>query len=378
MQYNILHLIPLFEIGGLQRQIANWVASDPTGNRHFLGILNHSTEGFVLIKKEVAVLFNGNSQSPDSLIKSLVDHHVQIIVAHNRAAWDKAAAIIQELPFCRLFFVAHGRDLKFPHEDESAFLDRLHDNSVFTEKLICTSRFLESMVRDLVPKEQSKIVRVYNGVAVASPDHMATRRQAKDALGIPADRFVAGTVTRLASDKNLHFLIGAVDLLVKQGKKDILLLILGNGKEEASLRDRIKDARLDDHVRLEPANENVGAYYTAFDLYVNCSTFESCSMAILEALSYRLPVLAPIVGGNKELVIDGEVGFLYPSNDLGAFVEKFELLYRDSHLCGQLGSNAREYVVENFGLEKMIGEYQTIFHSSRYGSHRGCLRAGRN
>ena len=122
MQYNILHLIPLFEIGGLQRQIANWVAYDPTGSLHFLGILNHSTEGFALIKREIAVLLNGNSQSPDSLIKSLVEHHVQIIVAHNRAAWDKATTIIQELPFCRLFFVAHGRDLKFRSEDQSAFL----------------------------------------------------------------------------------------------------------------------------------------------------------------------------------------------------------------------------------------------------------------
>ena len=73
MQYNILHLIPLFEIGGLQRQIANWVAYDPTSNRHFLGILNHSTEGFALIKKEVTVLFNGNGQSRDNLTKSLVE-----------------------------------------------------------------------------------------------------------------------------------------------------------------------------------------------------------------------------------------------------------------------------------------------------------------
>ena len=144
-------------------------------------------------------------------------------------------------------------------------------------------------------------------------------------------------MTRLAADKNLEFLIRAVGLLVKQGTKDILLLILGNGKDEASLRDKIKEARLDDHIRLEPANETVGPYYSAFDLYVNCSPFESCSMAILEAMSYGLPVLAPIVGGNGELVIDGKVGFLYPSDDLGAFVEKFELLYRDSRLCGQLG-----------------------------------------
>jgi len=51
--YNILHLIPLFEIGGLQRQIANWVAYDRRDNRHFLGILNYSTEGFLLFVGEV-------------------------------------------------------------------------------------------------------------------------------------------------------------------------------------------------------------------------------------------------------------------------------------------------------------------------------------
>jgi len=370
VQYNILHLIPLFEIGGLQRQIANWVAYDLAGNRHFLGILNHSTEGFVLIKKEVAVIFNGNSQSPDSLIKSLVEHHVQIIVAHNRAAWDKAATIIQEFPSCRLFFVAHGRDLQFSSEDQSVFLGRLRHNFTLTEKVICTSNFLESMFRGFLPEARYKIVRVYNGVATPSPNNTVTRPRAKAELGISSDRFLVGTVTRLAADKNLGFLIRAVDVLVKQGTRDILLLVLGSGKDEASLRDKIENERLDDYIRLEPANENVGAYYSAFDLYVNCSTFESCSMAILEAMSYRLPVLAPIVGGNKELVIDGEVGFLYPSDDLGAFVEKFELLYRDSRLCGQLGSKAREYVAENFGLEKMVREYEGIFHPARHGSHR--------
>ena len=370
MQYNILHLIPLFEIGGLQRQIANWVAYDPTSNRHFLGILNHSTEGFALIKREIAVLLNGNSQSPDNLIRSLVEHHVQIIVAHNRAAWDKAATIIQELPFCRLFFVAHGRDLQFRSEDHSVFLRHLRHNLTSTERVICTSNFLESIFPGFLPEARNKIVRVYNGVAAPSP---MTRPRAKAELGISSDRFLVGTVTRLAADKNLEFLIRAVGLLVKRGTRDILLLILGSGKDEASLRDKIKEARLDDYIRLEPANENVGAYYSAFDLYVNCSTFESCSMAILEAMSYGLPVLAPIVGGNGELVIDGKVGFLYPSDDLGAFVEKFELLYRDSRLCGQLGSKAREYVVENFGLEKMIGQYQSIFRGPLCGYHGGCV-----
>jgi glycosyltransferase involved in cell wall biosynthesis len=362
VQYNILHLIPLFEIGGLQRQIANWVAYDPTGNRHFLGILNHSTEGFVLIKKEITVLFNDNCQSPDNLIKSLVKHRVQIIVAHNRAAWDKAATIIKELPFCRLFFVAHGRELKFHNEDQSAFLGRLRHNLTVTEKVICTSSFLESMVSGFVPEARSKIARVYNGVIAPALDGTMTQRRAKEALGIPADRFLAGTVTRLAGDKNLDFLIRAVGLLVKHGRKDVLLLILGNGKDKALLRDRIKECKVDNFVRLESANEDVGAYYRAFDLYVNCSVFESCSMAILEAMSHGLPVLAPLVGGNGELVVDGECGFLYPFDDLGAFVESFELLYRDSHLRGRLGSGARQYVLENFGLEKMVRDYERIFH----------------
>jgi len=361
VQYNILHLIPLFEIGGLQRQIANWVAYDPTGNRHFLGILNHSTEGFALIKREVTVLFNGNSQSPDNLIKSLLEHHVQIIVAHNRAAWDKAATIIQEFPSCRLFFVAHGRDLQFRSEDQSVFLGRLRHNLTLTEKVICTSRFLESMVSGFVPEARSKITRVYNGVVAPSVDNTVTQRRAKEAVGIPPDRFLIGTVTRLAADKNLEFLIRAVGVLVEQGTRDILFLILGSGKDEASLRDQIKDARLDDYICLEPAKENVGAYYSAFDLYVNCSPFESCSMAILEAMSYGLPVLAPTVGGNGELIIDGEVGCLYPADDLGAFVKKFDALSRSSDLRGQLGTKALKYVIENFGLERMIGEYQSIF-----------------
>jgi glycosyltransferase involved in cell wall biosynthesis len=363
-RYNILHLIPLFEIGGLQRQIANWVVRDYTGNCHGLGILNYSTEGLVLFEKKVPVLFNGKSQCPENtrnLVEFLDRDGVPIIVAHNGAAWDKAVAMVQEFPSCRLFFVAHGRDLRCQHEDQSQFLSRLRYNSAFTEKMICTSKFLESMVRSFLPGAGNKIVRVYNGVAAPSPDNMVTRRQAKDELGIPSHRFLIGTVTRLASDKNLEFLIRAVDRLVEQGKKDIQLLILGNGKDEASLRNHIRRLRLEEYVFLQPGNENVGGYYSAFDLYVNCSLFESCSMAILEAMSYGLPVLASMVGGNGELIVDGEVGCLYPADDLEAFLEKFDELYRSPELRRQLGSRAQEYVRENFGLEKMMDKYQNVF-----------------
>jgi len=360
-RYNILHLIPLFEIGGLQRQIANWVAHDGIGNRHFLGILNYSTEGLVLFKKDLALLFNGSNQGPETLIKTLVAHRVQIIVAHNWAAWDKAVMIIERLPSCRLFFVAHGRQLHVQQEHQAQFLSRISHNSVFTEKIVCTSKFLESMLHGFLPQARKKIITVYNGVAADGLDNGVTRARAKTGLGIPSERFVAGTVTRLAPEKNLQFLMRALDLLVRQGKKNILLLILGNGKDAASLRDAVSDFKLHDYVRFEPAIEAVGAYYSAFDLYVNCSVFESCSMAILEAMSYGLPVLAPMVGGVGELITNGEVGLLYPPDDLSAFVEKFDPLYRSCELRDALGSKAREYVTERFGLEKMIHEYQRLF-----------------
>jgi glycosyltransferase involved in cell wall biosynthesis len=363
MGYNILHLVPLFEIGGLQRQIANWIEYDPNGNRHFLGLLNFSTEGFVLLKKEIPILFNDNAQRLEHLIVSLVENKVHVIVAHNRAAWDKGAMIRKKLPECRLFFVAHGRDLKFPREIEASFVDRIHCDSAFTEKIICTSKCVESMLRDLIPEARSKIVRVYNGVA-APPQRTGTNR-GKDALQISSDCFLAGTVTRLAPDKNLEFLIQAADLLVKRGRTKFLFLILGNGRDEPSLRDGIKRLGVNDWVRLEPAQEAVGAHYEAFDLYVNCSPFESCSMSLLEAMSYGLPVLAPIVGGNPELLIDEQVGFLYPADDLGAFVEKFELLHCDSNLRSQLGIRAREHVIKNFALCRMIQEYQSIFDNRR-------------
>jgi glycosyltransferase involved in cell wall biosynthesis len=80
----------------------------------------------------------------------------------------------------------------------------------------------------------------------------------------------------------------------------------------------VTDHGLSDRVRLVPIVRDPLPWLRIADLFVNCSDIESLPRTILEAMALRLPVVAADVFGARELIIDGESGWLFLPNDLNA------------------------------------------------------------
>ena len=87
-------------------------------------------------------------------------------------------------------------------------------------------------------------------------------------------------------------------------------MIVGDGRERPALMERASALGLTDAVAFAGYRSDVRLLMAAFDVYVNCSTYEGVSLTILEAMASALPVVATAVGGNPEVVIDQETGLL--------------------------------------------------------------------
>ncbi|MFL6142718.1 MAG: glycosyltransferase [Labedaea sp.] len=101
---------------------------------------------------------------------------------------------------------------------------------------------------------------------------------------------------------------------------DTHLVIVGidDGPYSAALRDRIRRPGLAGHVSLVPITRDPLPWFAAADLFVNCSDVESLPRTLLEAMALRVPVVASDVFGARELISDGESGWLFRPNDLNA------------------------------------------------------------
>jgi glycosyltransferase involved in cell wall biosynthesis len=94
------------------------------------------------------------------------------------------------------------------------------------------------------------------------------------------------------------------------------------------------------------------------------SISESCSMALLEAIGWGLPVIATGVGGTTELVDDGSNGLLVPSDDAEALAAAIRRLTHDAALRRRFSAANRLLVRENFSWRSVAASYQEIFREA--------------
>jgi teichuronic acid biosynthesis glycosyltransferase TuaC len=181
-------------------------------------------------------------------------------------------------------------------------------------RLVSVSAALRGFAGELgIEPERVRVVP--NGVdpSVFRP---ADRRAARRRLGLSEDRTILLAVGSLTEGKGHHRLLELLPGLVAQ-RPELLLVIIGTGPArgyERALVERVRQHGLADHVRLvgPRPHEEVATWMAAADLFCLATRSEGWCNAIMEALACGLPVVTTRVGGNPELVRDGEDGFLVP------------------------------------------------------------------
>src|SRR5437667_120926 len=98
--------------------------------------------------------------------------------------------------------------------------------------------------------------------------------------------------------------------------------------------------------------------------------------ALLEAMSYRLPVIASNVGGITDIVADGKTGLLVPPADPAALAGALERLATDTALAEQLAEAGRQYVEEHFSWPAILEEWQSCYAAAVAAGGKGRVGSG--
>jgi len=205
----------------------------------------------------------------------------------------------------------------------------------------------------------TKGVLVYNGLSIEKQNfHSKSKARLffEDKIGVKLDeKYLIGSIGRLAYQKNYEFLINNFSEVLKI-KSNVVAVIIGAGDKEEKLRQLIAEKKLDKHIYLLGSIDNAGQYIKAFDLFVLVSRYEGLSITLIEALFSGVPILASDVGGNKEtLEISEELFSLNNDND---FLLKFKNLQSvDSQKI--LENNQKQS--EKFDLNKTVDGYLKLY-----------------
>ena len=189
------------------------------------------------------------------------------------------------------------------------------------------------------------------------------RDECRRALDIDRDRPVLLWVGRLEKLKGVDILIDAVAQL---DEPDVLLLVVGgdeHGRElRAELEEQAQEAGLGGNVRFTGAvpHEELPAWYSAADVCVVPSYYESFGLVAVEAMACGTPVVASRVGGLVSTVTDGVNGYLIPWRCPEPFAEKLEVLIRNPELRANFAHSARESV-QRFRWDEIARRMEALY-----------------
>jgi CelD/BcsL family acetyltransferase involved in cellulose biosynthesis/glycosyltransferase involved in cell wall biosynthesis len=170
--------------------------------------------------------------------------------------------------------------------------------------------------------------------------------------GIPEDAVLVGLLANLKPLKRQGDLVDALARLSRRHPR-LHALFVGGGPSEA-LFARARAGGVSDRVHVVHAKGGALSLLRECAVGVLCSESEGLSNAILEYMGCELPVVATAVGGNPELVADGETGFLYEPGDVEALARGLDALLSDDALRRRMGASARASVAARFGVDRMV------------------------
>ena len=367
----VMHVVYRFGVGGLENGIVNLINRLPHEEfRHSVVALTECDPRFCERVTRSDVDFIELKKPPGQgwrvfrrIGRLFSERRPAIVHTRNLAALEmQAPAWFAGVPV-RLHG-EHGRDMEDPDGTNVRYRIVRRLLAPFVTQYVALSADLEHYLVDVLGVGASRVSRICNGVDERkfSPSTRAGAfKSSQD------DRLVVGTVGRLDEVKGQRILVESVAALLRDApyrRPGLRVVICGDGPARGSIEHCIAFHGLQDVVELLGERADVPDVLRSLDVFVLPSLAEGISNTILEAMACGLPVVATDVGGNSELVVEHESGYLVPAADpqaLGAAIARY---LDDAELRRRHGRRAREEVERQFSLSGMVRRYADLYRAA--------------
>jgi len=370
----VVHVVHRLQMGGLENGLVNLINHTPAGRfRHAIVCMTDFTEFVDRISTENVTVRALHKQPGKDfgvylrLFKAFRELRPDIV--HTRNIGTLEAQVIARLCGARgCIHGEHGRDMQ--DLDGSNRRHRLLRRlmSPFVSRYVALSRDIQQWLvcDNRVPA--GKVVQLYNGVDTAHfrpRETTGTNNSLAAASGLQG-RFLLGTVGRLSAEKDQLTLVKAFLILLGRDpsyRHRLGLILIGDGELRESIEEllRSRDETVRQLVWMPGARSDVAEVMAQLDLFVLPSQTEGVSNTILEAMASAVPVLATAVGGNPELVMDGETGSLVEPCSPIAMADAIEHYFQNRSLGVERGELGRERVLAQFSIDVMVERYLALY-----------------
>jgi len=373
----ICHVITKPELGGAQLSTLNLISNLPEDRYQVsiitspTGILKHEFKSF----KNATVYFSPFLTRPMNLISDILAsidiyniyrcNRFKIIHTHSSKAGiiGRWAALFAGIPV--IIHTAHG----WPFHDYQNPLERIFFillekiTAVFTTKIICVSKKdIETGLKyKIAPKE--KFVLIKYGIPLYQfKDSNCNKAEKKKELGINNEDPVIGMVACLKPQKSpLDYVKACID--VYNEMPGVNFLLIGDGILKKRCKAELRKTSLNGRFIFTGWRRDVSELLDIIDIVVLTSKWEGFPIAIIEALAKGKPIVATDVGGVRELVKDGVMGYITRPREYKDTTGRILNMLKDRGSFFKMQEEAFKSIDDSFDISAMALNTDKLYRS---------------
>lgn len=359
----VFYLVTKSEAGGAQthiRQLSSYLIKGKNG----VAVMSYPGGWLEKEAKDLGVKFYPNYFLTNSLnlfkgyraqkkiMGAVEDFRPDLISCHSSVAgFLGRLSVANKFP---VIFTAHGWGFTSGVPLIRKFLLIFAEKFVarYCKRIICVSEFDRKIALKHHIAPSSKLVTIHNGAEIKDISK-------KNSIHSPIRIIFIG---RLAKQKDPILLLEAFNDLSQDLKNKAEISIIGDGPKRKEIINFIKRNKLSKQITLmnQLSREKTFQLLNESDLFVLTSNWEGLPRSILEAMSFRLAIIASDVGGVSEIVDEG-CGILVKAGVRKEVEDALEKMLKNPNLILQMGENGYEKVRNKFSLHKMLKETVTVY-----------------
>jgi glycosyltransferase involved in cell wall biosynthesis len=363
---NIVHVINSFEVGGMETMILA-LAKYQQSQGHDVSVIG------IFGRNELYPIAESMGLSPKSAMKRQGADFLSTVRILRRYFQDKSADVVHSHNLVPHYFAAaaclglSAQLLNTRHDmghhyssKQGDFLYRLAMKRSAFGVAVCEAARLEFVSKDAIPKAKSRTI--VNGIDLSNYGLRSTanKRQLLDSLGVQGDKVVFGNVGRVNPVKDHTTMLKAFHECLKGGLNAILV-VAGHGPAFDSVKSAVNDLEISKDVFFLGQRSDIPEVLKGFDVFLQSSLTEGYSLALVEAAISGLPIIATRVGGNAEIIKDGDNGRLVSAKDVEAFSLAMKDLGASEQMRNRYGEGAYHWAKENGSVQTMYERYLHLY-----------------
>ncbi len=234
-------------------------------------------------------------------------------------------------------------------------------NHGFCYRLVAVSERVKRMVIEEEGVKPDKVVVILNGIEPVNIPDPSTGEKLRKEIGLKSSDFVYLTVSRLTLQKGHTYLLEAVPIILNCFPENTIFLFVGEGHQREILEKKMTHLGLTKKVQFLGVRKDIPGILSLADVFVLPSLWEGLPLALLEAMSVGLPVVATRVEGVESIINDGENGYLVPPKDVQALAKALIKIRANPESLNSFGKRNADLVERSFTNERMCANYETLF-----------------